>query len=86
VDCKGVAWASLDEKETVSQVEQVSYDSKMEGLKLEAWFESSGCATLVSRESSLDARFLLLAVPTRSGIRNEEARLWIGLSSAVSLV
>jgi hypothetical protein len=52
----------------------------MDGLKLEASFESSCCTTLVSRESSLDARFLLLAVPTRSGISTEEARLWIGLS------
>jgi hypothetical protein len=67
VDREGVAWTSLDEREFVSQVEQVSNDSKMDGLKLEAWFESSCCTTLVSRGLSLDARFLLLAVPTRSG-------------------
>jgi hypothetical protein len=41
VDREGVAWASLGERELVNKVEQVSSDSKMDGLKLETWFESS---------------------------------------------
>jgi hypothetical protein len=86
VDREGVAWASLDERELVSQVEQVSNDSKIDGLKLEVWFKSPCCMTLVSRESSLGSRFLLLAVPTRSGISTGETWPWIVLSSAVSLV
>jgi hypothetical protein len=50
VDRERVAWASLDERELVSQIEQASNDSKMDGLKLEVWFESSCCATLVNHE------------------------------------
>lgn len=32
MDREGVAWASLDKRELVSRVEQVSNDSKMNGL------------------------------------------------------
>jgi hypothetical protein len=77
MDCERVAWASLDERELVSQVEQVSNDSRMDGLKLEVWFASSCYKTLVNCESSLDPRFLLLAVPRGSGVPTEEAPLCI---------
>jgi hypothetical protein len=48
MDREGVAWASLDERKLVGQDEQVSNDSNMDGLKLEAWFESSCCVSASS--------------------------------------
>jgi hypothetical protein len=86
VDREGVAWASMDERELVSQVVQVSNNSNKDDLKQEVWFKSSYCTTFLGHESSLDARFLLLAVPTRSRISTGETRVWTGLSSVVSLV